>query len=252
MPFKMNAGNTVDFHVVIPARLASSRLPNKPLITIQGKPMIQWVYEHALKSKAKSVIVATDSEQIVDVVTAFGGQAGLTQSDHLTGTDRIVEVCTQQQWSDDTIIVNCQGDEPLMPAQNLVQVAQLIEQKKASIATLYKHISKQQADNPNQVKLVCNQAGKALYFSRSSVPFDRDGFQPVFLGHIGLYAYRVGFLKTFTTLPPCSLEQSEQLEQLRALYYGYDIYAGLAIKTPGPGVDTAEDLAHVTRLMSDL
>ncbi len=244
--------NQAEFHVVIPARLASSRLPNKPLVDIHGKPMIQWVYENALKSDAKSVIVATDSEQIVSVVKAFGGEVCLTRSNHLTGTDRIVEVCEQQQWDEDTIIVNCQGDEPLMPEQNLTQVAQIISQKNAPMSTLYKQITKEQAGNPNQVKMVCDQYGKALYFSRSIMPFDRDGFDPSFSGHIGLYAYRVGFLKTFSHLEACPLEQSEQLEQLRALYYGYDIYAELAIKAPGPGVDTAEDLADVKALMSDI
>lgn len=240
------------FHVVIPARLASSRLPNKPLAQIHGKPMIQWVYENALKSEAQSVIVATDDERIVAAVSAFGGEACMTRSEHTTGTDRIVEVCEKKQWDDDTIIVNCQGDEPLMPEQNLTQVARIIGQHKASMSTLFKPISKDQAQDPNQVKLVCDQKGKALYFSRSHIPFDRDGQCPSYYGHIGLYAYRVGFLKTYSTLQPCVLEQAEKLEQLRVLYYGYDIYAELAHKTPGPGVDTAEDLAEVKRLMSEV
>ena len=238
------------FHVVIPARLASSRLPNKPLALIHGKPMIQWVYENALKSAAQSVVVATDDEKIVDVVTKFGGEVCMTRADHQTGTDRIVEVCEQKQWGDETIIVNCQGDEPLMPEQNLTQVARIVSQQNTPMSTLFKLISKDQAQDQNQVKLVCDQQGKALYFSRSLIPFDRDGHSPMYCGHIGLYAYRVGFLKTYSALKACMLEQSEKLEQLRALFYGYDIYAELAHETPGPGVDTADDLAEVTRLMS--
>lgn len=241
----------VDFHVVIPARLASTRLPNKPLTDIHGKPMIQWVYENALKSLAKSVTIATDSQDIIDVVKQFGGEACLTKSDHATGTDRIVEICVQKNWSDDTIIVNCQGDEPLMPEQNLTQVATLLHTKNASMSTLHKCISDEQADNPNQVKLISDINERALYFSRSKVPFDRDGQGPVYSGHIGLYAYRVGFLKAFSRLEPCDLEKSEQLEQLRALYYGFDIYTQLAIKTPGPGVDTAEDLQAVIQIMDE-
>ncbi len=239
----------VEFHVVIPARLASTRLPNKPLVDIHGKPMIQWVYENALKSEAKSVIVATDDKKIADVVTAFGGVACMTSNEHTTGTDRIVEVCLQKKWNDDIIVVNCQGDEPLMPEQNLTQVASMVAQQKAQMSTLYQSISAAQAQDPNQVKVVCDEKGKALYFSRSLIPYDRDDIQSNYLGHIGLYAYRVGFLKKYTQLKPCDLEQSEKLEQLRALYYGYDIYAQLANKTPGPGVDTADDLMMVKRLM---
>jgi len=248
----MSSTDRIEFHVVIPARLASSRLPNKPLADIHGKPMIQWVYENALKSEAQSVTVATDDVQIVNAVTDFGGNVCMTRSDHLTGTDRIVEVCEKKQWADDTIIVNCQGDEPLMPEQNLTQVARIISQKQAPMSTLFKRISKEVAQNPNQVKLVCDQHGKALYFSRSIIPFDRDERNKTYLGHIGLYAYRVGFLKTYSALQPCNLEQAEKLEQLRALYYGYTIYAALAHKTPGPGVDTAEDLAQVKHLMNEV
>jgi len=248
----MSSTEHVPFHVVIPARLASSRLPNKPLADIHGKPMIQWVYENALKSEAQSVTVATDDEQIVNVVSDFGGNVCMTRSDHLTGTDRIVEVCQKKQWTEETIIVNCQGDEPLMPEQNLTQVARIISQKQAPMSTLFKQISKEMAQDPNQVKLVCDQQGKALYFSRSIIPFDRDEREHMYLGHIGLYAYRVGFLKTYSALQPCDLEQAEKLEQLRALYYGYDIYAELAHKIPGPGVDTEDDLAKVKHLMNEV
>lgn len=239
----------VNFHVVIPARLASSRLPNKPLADINGKPMIQWVYENALKSQAQSVVVATDDEIIIKVVESFGGEACMTRPDHTTGSDRIVEVCEQKQWSDETIIVNCQGDEPLMPQENLKQVADILYQHNAAMSTLHKVINGDSAKDPNQVKLVCDENGKALYFSRSLIPYDRDNLKPDYFGHIGLYAYRVGFLKTYSHLKPCILEQTEKLEQLRALYYGYDIYTQIAHKTPGPGVDTAEDLAKVTEMM---
>ncbi|MBL7002785.1 MAG: 3-deoxy-manno-octulosonate cytidylyltransferase [Gammaproteobacteria bacterium] len=241
------------FHVVIPARLASTRLASKPLLDIHGKPMIQWVYENALKSNAESVIIATDDQSIVEVVNSFNGNVSLTRADHSNGTDRIVEVCEQQQWSDDTVIVNCQGDEPLMPFENLNQVAQLLNKYKAPMSTLHKSISATQAANPNQVKLVCAEDGKALYFSRSIMPFDRDGDQSIdYYGHIGLYAYQVGFLKTYSTLAPCSLETIEKLEQLRALYYGYNIYSQLAVKEPGTGVDTQQDLDEVRKIIQGM
>ena len=239
------------FHVVIPARLASSRLSEKPLADIHGKPMIQWVYEQAIKSTAASVTIATDSEKIVHAVEKFGGNACLTRADHSNGTSRIVEVCEQKGWSDDTIIVNCQGDEPLLPHENIDQVAKLIQDKQSPMATLHKPISSSQADDPNTVKLVLDQQGKALYFSRSKIPYDRDGLQPSYLGHIGLYAYTVGFLRTYHRLMACELEQSEQLEQLRALYHGYDIYSAIAKITPGPGIDTPQDLNLVREVMAN-
>lgn len=238
----------MSFHIVIPARMASTRLVNKPLVDIAGKPMIQWVVENALKTQANSVIVATDDRRVVDAVESFGGNACLTRNDHLTGSDRVLEVCEQQNWSDDEVIVNCQGDEPLMPAQTLQQVAELLKNKKAEMATLHKSISEQDAQDPNLVKIVCAQNGRALYFSRAVLPFDRDHSSPNHFGHIGLYAYRVGFLKKFNSYPPCEIEQSERLEQLRALYYGHDIYSQIAIKTPGPGVDTEHDLMKVRAL----
>lgn len=237
----------MDFHIVIPARLASVRLPSKPLADIHGKPMIQWVYENALQAGAKSVTIATDDVLIAEAVEAFSGQVCMTSKDHQTGTDRIVEVCQKNNWSDQTIVVNCQGDEPLMPAENMQQVAKLIEQHNAAMSTLYKDIDAQQASDPNQVKVVTNQQGKALYFSRSSMPFVRDkgDLAISYKGHIGLYAYRVGFLKRYSQLASCELEQAEKLEQLRALYYGYDIYAQKAQLIPGPGVDTEQDLNEV-------
>ncbi len=240
-----------DFKIVIPARYASSRLPGKPLIDIHGKPMIEWVYQAALQSHAQQVVVATDDERILKVVESFGGDYCMTRSDHSTGSDRIVEVCEKQGWSDETIIVNLQGDEPLMPAQNLTQVAQNLQQSGYDMATLHKSIDQQSAQNPNLVKLVHDQYGKALYFSRSAIPFQRDEPVAQYYGHIGLYAYRVGFLKTYATLLPCMMEQSEKLEQLRALYYGYSIHTELAALTPGIGVDTREDLLEVTEILKD-
>jgi len=207
------------------------------------------VYENALKSDAESVIVATDDVQVVKVVQSFGGEVCLTRSDHTTGTDRIVEVCEIKQWSDDTIIVNCQGDEPLMPPENLQQVAAVLQQNQAPMSTLHKRITSEQAENPNQVKLVADVNGKALYFSRSMMPFNRDDSETEYCGHIGLYAYQVGFIKNFSQLPVCDLEQSEKLEQLRALYYGYDIFTQEAQKPPGPGVDTQQDLDDVIALI---
>jgi 3-deoxy-manno-octulosonate cytidylyltransferase (CMP-KDO synthetase) len=235
-----------DFKVVIPARYASTRLPGKPLIDIHGKPMIEWVYRAAQKSQAAQVIVATDDARIEEVVLGFAGDCCMTSSRHTTGSDRIVEVSQKLGWSDDTIIVNLQGDEPLMPAQNLSQVARNLQQSGCDMATLHKIIDAEQAQDPNLVKLVHNQNGHALYFSRSAIPFQRDDDIAHYCGHIGLYAYRVGFLKIYADLAPCMLEQSEKLEQLRALYYGYRIHTQQAEQKPGIGVDTVQDLKLVS------
>ncbi len=239
------------FKVVIPARYASTRLPGKPLIDIQGKPMIEWVYQAALRSDADQVVVATDDERIAEVVQSFGGDCCMTRSDHSTGSDRIVEVCEKLCWDEDTVIVNLQGDEPLMPAQNLSQVAQNLQTSGCDMATLHKSIDAHAAQNPNQVKLVHDQQGNALYFSRACIPFLRDEGVVEYYGHIGLYAYRVGFLKRYAALAPCMLEQNEKLEQLRALFYGYRIHTELARQVPGIGVDTEEDLRQVTQLLKN-
>ena len=185
---------SVEFRVVIPARYASTRLPGKPLRLIHGKPMIQWVYESASQSQALEVVVATDDQRIFDAVEAFGGQACLTSDQHQTGSDRILEVSGIKRWNEEAIIVNLQGDEPLMPAVNLNQVAEILAGSDCEMSTLYKKINKDDALNPNQVKLVIDRDGHALYFSRSIVPFDRDEQSNTFLGHVGLYAYRAGFL----------------------------------------------------------
>jgi 3-deoxy-manno-octulosonate cytidylyltransferase (CMP-KDO synthetase) len=208
--------------------------------------MIEWVYRAALASRAEQVIVATDDDRIMRAVESFGGNCCKTRSDHATGTDRIVEVSEVMGWSDESVIVNLQGDEPLMPAQNLTQVAVNLINSGFDMATLHKVIDAQSAADPNLVKLVADRHGKALYFSRSKIPFDRDALHPAYYGHIGLYAYRVGFLKKFAVLPPCQLEKSEQLEQLRALYYSYHIHTEEALQTPGIGVDTKADLDKVS------
>ena len=238
-----------EFRVVIPARFASTRLPGKPLRLIHEKPMIQWVYEAARQSEAKEVIVATDDKRIFEVVEEFGGKVCMTSDRHQTGTDRILEVAQINNWNEDVIVVNLQGDEPLMPSVNLTQVANNLSNFDFDMATLHKLIDKEKALDPNQVKLVHSSNGQALYFSRSIIPFDLDGGCNQFHGHIGLYAYRVGFLARFSKLPVCELENTEKLEQLRALWNGYRIHTELAEALPGPGIDTEEDLQQVSRLM---
>jgi len=239
-----------DFRIVIPARYASVRLPGKPLRDINGKPMIEWVYLAASQAEASEVVVATDDQRIADVVTGFGGRACLTDSGHRSGTDRILEVTQKLNWSRDTIVVNLQGDEPLMPAVNITQVAQNLASQDCAMTTLHKHIDADAARDPNQVKLVQDKNGKALYFSRSVIPFDRGGDGDQYLGHIGIYAYRVGFIQTFSELPACDLERAESLEQLRALCNGYAIHSALALANPGPGIDTEQDLARVAQIMA--
>lgn len=239
----------VDFRIVIPARYASTRLPGKPLRLIHQKPMIQWVYEAASRSVARQVIVATDDQSIVDAVQSFGGQACLTSNNHQTGTDRILEVAQQLDWDERDIVVNLQGDEPLMPAANMTQVAHNLSNSSCQMATLHKLIDREQAADSNLVKLVHDRNGQALYFSRSLIPFDRDDIDPQYFGHIGIYAYRVGFLKIFSQLPSCEIESSEKLEQLRALWHGYQIHTELVRETPGPGVDTEADLEMVSELL---
>lgn len=238
-----------DFNIVIPARFASTRLPGKPLRLIHDRPMIQWVYEAASASAASTVVVATDDQRIAEAVTAFGGQACMTSDQHQTGSDRLVEVAEKLSWDDKTIVVNLQGDEPLMPASNMTQVAQNLQRSGCDMATLYKIIDHQRARDENQVKLVHDQQGRALYFSRSVIPFDREQKQIEYCGHVGIYAYRVGFLKIFTGLEVCDIEAREKLEQLRALWNGYSIHTELATDVPGPGVDTEDDLLAVTKLL---
>jgi len=239
-----------EFRIVIPARHASLRLPGKPLRDINGKPMIEWVYLAARQTEASAVVVATDDQRIADVVSSFGGSVCLTDAGHRSGSDRILEVTRKLGWSEDAIVVNLQGDEPLMPAVNISQVAQLLADHECDIATLHKPIDAEAARDPNLVKLVVDKHGKALYFSRSVIPFDRSGEADRYLGHIGIYAYRVGFLEVFSQLPPAELELAESLEQLRALANGYLIHSAFALANPGPGIDTEQDLVRVTEIMA--
>jgi len=241
-----------DFRIVIPARYASTRLPGKPLRVLYGKPMIEWVYLAAQQSSAGDVVVATDDQRILDLVSGFGGQVCLTRSDHPTGTDRILEVVQKLGWDEDSIIVNLQGDEPLMPASNMTQVARNLVSSNCDMATLHKAVSEDQAQDPNLVKLVHDHRGRALYFSRSAIPFNHRGQTREYFGHIGIYAYRVGFIRAFSAIPPCELETTESLEQLRALWNGYSIHSEIASATPGPGVDTEEDLLRVEALLQQL
>jgi 3-deoxy-manno-octulosonate cytidylyltransferase (CMP-KDO synthetase) len=249
------------FRVVIPARYASTRLPGKPLLLLKGKPMLQWVHEAAVASGADEIIVATDDERIVEAAAAFGAQARLTSLTHVSGTDRIAEVAAQAGWDERDIVVNLQGDEPLMPPELIRQVAQLLqEHQSAAIATLAARISGMTAFmDTNTVKVVTDNTGRALYFSRAPIPWGRDtaassiSSQRGFSGarrHIGLYAYRVAALRQLAMLPTGLLEQLEKLEQLRALENGLEIRVADATAQPGPQVDTQEDLARVTLLMN--
>jgi len=238
------------FNIVIPARFASTRLEGKPLRTILNKPMIQWVYEAAISSEAQRVVVATDDRRIADCVIDFGGDVCMTSEQHQTGSDRLVEVAQIRAWDDDVIVVNLQGDEPLMPSANMTQVAANLAQSNCDMATLHKKIDRVQALDPNQVKLVHDHRGITNYFSRSLIPFDRDEQAQQFFGHIGIYAYRVSFLKKFTKLSVCELETREKLEQLRALWNGHTIHTELASELPGPGVDTEQDLEKVIQILN--
>ena len=240
------------FRIVIPARYASQRLPGKPLLGIHGKSMIEWVYRAAQQANAMEIVVATDDIRIVDEVESFGGKVCMTDSSHRSGTDRILEVTRSLGWDKDSIVVNLQGDEPLMPAANISQVAENLVLNDCAMATLHKKIDLSQAQDPNQVKLVHDQSGRALYFSRSMIPYDRDARVKHYLGHIGIYAYRVGFIETFSGLAPSELEVHEALEQLRALCNGFAIHTEIARALPGPGIDTEDDLERVEKLMESM
>ncbi len=249
----------LDFCVVIPARHASSRLPAKALLDIAGKPMVVRVAERAAASGAAEVWVATDHPEILEVVQAAGFKAMLTRPDHASGTDRVAEVARTLGWPDSRIVVNLQGDEPMMPPELLRDVAQrLAADPEQAMATLCHPITDAaEMFDPNVVKVVVSRAFGALYFSRAPIPFDRDGFArgqdtlspdlPVFR-HLGLYAYRCAFLRQFTSLSHPALERHEALEQLRALWHGYSIGVVVTRTAPPAGVDTAQDLERVLRL----
>jgi 3-deoxy-manno-octulosonate cytidylyltransferase (CMP-KDO synthetase) len=244
---------TNKFNIVIPARYGSSRFPGKPLAMIDGVPMVIRVQQRCLSCGAENVIVATDDERIYDVCQQYNATAVMTRSDHINGTDRLAEVVTQTGWSEGDIVVNVQGDEPLIPIAIVRQVSDnLAATPEASIATLATPIeSAEEFADPTVVKVVFNQLGLALYFSRSPIPHNRDGKAVATPGyrHIGLYAYRVGFLRRYSDMQPCTIEDLEMLEQLRALYNGECIHVGVAMEQPGMGVDTPEQLAMVEKLI---
>lgn len=247
-----------EFKIVIPARYNSSRFPGKPVALIAGVPMVIRVYQQACKSDATQVIVATDDKRVADVCNASDVPVCMTSPDHPTGTDRIAEVAKTQRWSADDIIVNVQGDEPLIPVSTIQQVASNLHQNnQASIATLATPITDyEEFTDPNNVKVVFDHAGMAHYFSRAPIPFDRDGdADPLsFTGafrHLGLYAYRAGFLFRYSEMQECHYESMEKLEQLRALWHGERIHVDIAAELPGMGVDTPEQLAQVESLIEE-
>lgn len=249
------------FRIVIPARYASSRLPGKPLLELAGKPLLQWVHERALGCGALEVLVATDDERIAAVARGFGAQVVMTAAHHETGTDRIAEVARLAGWPADAVVVNLQGDEPLMPAQLVRQVAALLARhESADIATLAAQLDSVTALlDPNVVKVVTTPQGRALYFSRAPIPWDRDSAMQGLTSqvsvagarrHIGLYAYRVSALQRLAALPPTPLERLERLEQLRALEHDMDIRVAEAQVLPGPDVNTAADLQRAAALLA--
>lgn len=247
--------NTPEFLVVIPARLGSTRLPRKPLADIGGKPMVIRVAERAQQSHAQSVVVATDSPEIQAACDEHRIECLLTSADHPTGTDRIAEVAQLLKLPADTLVVNVQGDEPLIPPELINQVAQTLADNAAcAISTVAVPIvDAAEISNPNVVKVVLNRSNEALYFSRATIPFVRDpdsDLTVTHLRHLGIYAYRADFLQAYTRLEPAPPEQAEALEQLRALWNGYRIAVHTASEAPPAGVDTAEDLERVRRILA--
>lgn len=256
----------MSFSVVIPARYSSSRLPGKPLLDIAGKPMIQHVYEKACLSEAQEVVVATDDIRIKEVCEGFGAKVVMTSPEHPSGTDRLEEVVSQLGYYLDDIVVNVQGDEPLIPPRIINQVAHnLAAEQEASIATLCEDITDiDSVLNPNVVKVVFDEKGHACYFSRAPIPWPRDQFGSLesaastgmpkginYFRHIGIYAYRVKFLKSYVKWDPCPIEMAECLEQLRALWHGEKIHVALADEQPPAGVDTQADLERVREIIGE-
>jgi len=248
------------FRVVVPARYASTRLPGKPLRDLLGKPMLQHVYEAACQCGAQQVVIATDDERIEAAAGGFGAEVCMTSSEHASGTDRLAEVASKLTWPGDDIVVNVQGDEPLMPPALIDQVAtDLADNPEASISTIATPmVAAGEFFDSNVVKVVTDRAGFALYFSRAPIPWDRDlmleGVKALPIGivplrHIGIYAYRVDYLLRYAQMRTCPLEQAEQLEQLRALWYGERIHVAEANQRPGPGVDTEDDLVIAEQLL---
>lgn len=248
----------MSFIVVIPARFGSTRLPGKPLKLIAGKPMIEWVYRAAKRSDARAVVVATDHAGVANAVRNFGGEVRMTRSDHESGTDRLQEVAQQLHLADDAIVVNVQGDEPLIPAEVINQVAANLQGADfASVATLSEPVhTVEDCFNPNIVKVVSDDYQRALYFSRAPIPWGRDVFGggggvlasgELIQRHIGIYAYRVSLLHQFVRWPVAALESFEKLEQLRVMANGHGIHVAPACAPVPGGVDTAADLERVNR-----
>jgi 3-deoxy-manno-octulosonate cytidylyltransferase (CMP-KDO synthetase) len=237
---------SVPFSIVIPARYASTRLPGKALLDIKGKPLIQHVFETASNTQAKNITIATDNNEIAKVAESFGASVVMTSENHQSGTDRIAEAIKKLDVDDDEIVVNLQGDEYGLPVALVEQVASdLFNNQDKQLATLCEKItSYEDYTNPNIVKVIFDKNNSALYFSRSPIPAERSGGLPEEVyRHIGLYAYRAGYLQEFTQMSSCALEESEALEQLRVLYNGGKIHVGIAVDETGLGIDTAEDLA---------
>lgn len=251
------------YKIVIPARYGSSRLPGKPLVSLAGKPMIQHVYERALATGVKDIVIATDDQRIFDVAQGFGAHVVMTSVDHENGTERIAEVAQKLGWSGDDVIVNVQGDEPLIPRELIELTAKgLLEHPQAGMSSLCTPIeSAEDAFDPNAVKVVLDNTGFAMYFSRAPIPWDRDLYKegqtkvtqvaPVYR-HIGMYGYRVSFLQQYSSMEMTALEQTECLEQLRALCYGVKIHMGVIDEPPGHGVDTPDDVARVEAQLAKL
>jgi 3-deoxy-manno-octulosonate cytidylyltransferase (CMP-KDO synthetase) len=248
------------FRVVIPARFDSTRLPGKVLLSLGGKPMLQWVHERASVAGAHEVLIATDDARIAAAARDFGADVAMTARSHPSGTDRIAQAAFDRGWADEDIVVNVQGDEPLMPPALIGQVARVLTSRAQSqLATLCTPIgTREQYLDPNVVKVVTDAQGRALYFSRAPVPWQRDApaladvrqmSLPGVLRHIGIYAYRVAALRRLTALPPSPLELCEKLEQLRALENGMEILVARACEPPGPDVNSAEDFARVATLL---
>jgi len=239
------------FVVVIPSRYASTRLPGKPLREINGKTMLQHVFERGTESAATDVVIATDDERIADAAEKFGARVCMTSDQHRSGTERIAEVCDLMDWDDNRIVVNLQGDEPTMPAALIDQCARLLDDSSSDIATLASPMQSQEdLNNPNIVKAIVDDHGEAIYFSRAAIPFARTKEQEsiacdIALHHHGIYAYRCGVLRRLVAADPSKIEMVEKLEQLRALSLGMSIRVGIPSERPGAGVDSEEDLAAV-------